>query len=65
MTKQKQSTQIMLGPIPSALIGCGSESEKNIITLAWVGVVNSSPPMISAAIRPKLIIKTKSRVSVD
>lgn len=51
MKKLKQSTQIMLGPIPPALIGCGNEKESNIITLAWVGVVNSSPPMISAAIR--------------
>ncbi len=52
MPKQKQSTQILLGPVPPALIGCGNESEKNIITLAWVGVVNSSPPMITAAVRP-------------
>lgn len=51
MIKEKQSTQILLGPVPSALIACGREKEQNIITLAWVGVVNSSPPMISAAIR--------------
>lgn len=52
MTKKKQPTQILLGPIPPALIACGNEKENNIITLAWVGVVNSSPPMISAAVRP-------------
>lgn len=51
MTKQKQSLQILLGPVPSALIACGRDNEQNIITLAWVGVVNSAPPMISAAIR--------------
>lgn len=51
MVKEKQPTQLLLGPVPSALIACGSEKEQNIITLAWVGVVNSSPPMISAAIR--------------
>jgi len=51
MVKEKQPTQLLLGPVPSALIACGSEKENNIITLAWVGVVNSSPPMISAAIR--------------
>jgi flavin reductase (DIM6/NTAB) family NADH-FMN oxidoreductase RutF len=43
---------LLLGPVPPALIGCGFETVKNIITLAWVGVVNSSPPMISAAVRP-------------
>ncbi len=52
MIKKKQSTQILLGPIPPALIACGNKKENNIITLAWVGVVNSSPPMISAAVRP-------------
>jgi flavin reductase (DIM6/NTAB) family NADH-FMN oxidoreductase RutF len=51
MVKTKQPTQLLLGPVPSALIACGNEKEQNIITLAWVGVVNSSPPMISAAIR--------------
>ncbi|MEW5785548.1 MAG: flavin reductase family protein [Bacillota bacterium] len=53
MAKQKQPVQLILGPVPSALIACGSTAEKNIITLAWVGVVNSSPPMISAAVRPE------------
>ncbi len=52
MPKQKQPTQILLGPVPPALIGCGKDEESNIITLAWVGVVNSSPPMITAAVRP-------------
>jgi len=51
MVKTKQPTQLLLGPVPSALIASGNEKEHNIITLAWVGVVNSSPPMISAAIR--------------
>ncbi|MBW6463840.1 MAG: flavin reductase family protein [Firmicutes bacterium] len=51
MEKKKQPAQLLLGPIPAALIGCGNGTENNIITLAWVGVVNSNPPMISAAIR--------------
>ncbi|MGM0651241.1 MAG: flavin reductase family protein [Bacillota bacterium] len=69
MSKQKQSTQILLGPVPPALIGCGNESEKNIITLAWVGVVNSSPPMITAAVRPNRhsyqIIKESEEFTVN
>ncbi len=52
MSKKKQSVQLLLGPVPAALVACGSGSENNIITLAWVGVVNSSPPLISAAVRP-------------
>ncbi len=52
MTKGKQSTQLLLGPTPAALIACGDGNEQNIITLAWVGVVNSSPPMVSISVRP-------------
>ncbi|MFO7952042.1 MAG: flavin reductase family protein [Bacillota bacterium] len=53
MAKVQKAAQLTLGPVPSALIACGNQSEQNIITLAWVGVVNSSPPMISVAIRPE------------
>jgi len=52
MEKLKKPAKLALGPVPPALIACGNQEENNIITLAWVGVVNSSPPMISAAIRP-------------
>lgn len=52
MTKKKLPAQLLLGPVPAALIGCGSAEQVNIITLAWVGVVNSLPPLISAAVRP-------------
>jgi flavin reductase (DIM6/NTAB) family NADH-FMN oxidoreductase RutF len=35
-------------------VTCIDETEKpNIITLAWVGVVNSEPPMIGISIRPE------------
>jgi len=69
MTKKKQPTQLLLGPIPAALIGCGNGDEDNIITLAWVGVVNSNPPMISAAVRPNRhsfnIIKESGEFTVN
>ena len=52
MAKQKQPAQLLLGPVPPALIACGNAAQKNIITLAWVGVVNSAPPLLSAAVRP-------------
>ncbi len=68
MTKQSLSPQLFLGPLPAALISCGrSGKEYNIITLAWVGVVNSAPPMISISIRPsrfshRVIMDTKEFV---
>lgn len=53
MAKQSLSPQTILAPLPSALISCGGkEGTLNIITLAWVGVINSDPPMISISIRP-------------
>jgi len=42
----------LLFPTPVVLVTCVDETGKpNIITLAWVGVVNSDPPMISISIR--------------
>ena len=46
----------LLAPVPSVLLSCrGTEpgfERDNLITIAWAGVVNSDPPMISVSIRP-------------
>ena len=48
----KPSTGLMLTPL--VLVTCQAKGERaNIITLAWIGVANSDPPMISIAIRPE------------
>jgi flavin reductase (DIM6/NTAB) family NADH-FMN oxidoreductase RutF len=40
-------------PLPAMLMTCVDTSGKpNIITLAWEGMVNSEPPMVSISIRP-------------
>ena len=45
-----------LSPIPAVMLSCrGTEpgfDRNNLITVAWAGVVNSAPPMISVSIRP-------------
>ena len=44
----------MLFPTPVVLVTCVDEAGKpNIITLAWVGTINSEPPMIGISIRPE------------
>jgi len=44
----------LLFPTPVVLVTCVDETGKpNIITLAWVGVVNSEPPIIGISIRPE------------
>ena len=40
-------------PCPAALVTCSDETGKDdIVTLAWIGVANSTPPIIAAGIRP-------------
>ncbi|MCX5914856.1 MAG: flavin reductase family protein [Deltaproteobacteria bacterium] len=47
----KPTSALLITPV--VLLTCQDEGAKpNIITLAWVGVANSDPPMISVAIRP-------------
>lgn len=49
-----------LCPVPIVMISCGkyTENEKNIITLAWTGIISSEPHMLYISIR-------KSRYSYD
>ena len=46
-----------LSPVPAVMLSCrGTEpgfDRNNLITIAWAGVVNSTPPMISVSIRPE------------
>ena len=46
-----------LSPVPAVMLSCrGTEpgfDRNNLITIAWAGVVNSDPPMISVSIRPE------------
>ncbi len=37
-------------PIPAALIVSGSIKEPNIITVAWIGIMGSSPPTIAISL---------------
>lgn len=42
-----------LAPVPAILVGTGGNGFKNnLITLAWAGVINSEPPMLSISVRP-------------
>lgn len=47
------SPSTMLLPVPAVLVSVvSSRGGDNILTLAWVGTVNSDPPMLSISIRP-------------
>jgi len=47
------STQ--LAPVPAVLVGTGNNAEFkfNLLTVAWAGIVCSTPPVIGVAIRPE------------
>lgn len=43
----------LLAPTSLAMVSCALESgAPNIITVAWLGTVNSDPPMLSVSVRP-------------
>lgn len=46
-----------LSPVPAVIVSCRGTQEgfdaDNLITIAWAGVVNSNPPMISVSVRPE------------
>ena len=46
------STQ--LAPVPAVLLGCGNAKgySANLITVAWCGIINSDPAMLSVSVRP-------------
>lgn len=51
----------MLSPVPAVMVSCAApdaDAKPNIITIAWVGTVNSDPPMVSISVR-------KNRYSYD
>lgn len=53
MAKKSLNPGTVLGPLPVALVSCGSMENSNIITVAWTGIVNSKPPMTYVSIRPE------------
>ncbi len=48
----------MLSPLPPAMVSCGKGTDKNILTIAWTGIINSDPPLTYVSVR-------KSRHSHD
>ncbi len=44
----------MLNPTPVVLVRCGEKgnpANRDLVTLAWAGTVNSEPPMVSVSVR--------------
>ena len=53
MPKQVWKGSAVFGPLSPALVSCGDETEQNILTIGWTGIVNSHPPMTYISVRPE------------
>ena len=54
MSKKEISPKTMLIPLPAVLVSCVADGYKpNIITISWIGIVCSEPPMLSISVKPK------------
>lgn len=42
----------ILAPIPAVIVTCGNMEKHNAITIAWTGIVNTSPAMTYISVRP-------------
>lgn len=52
MKKVKLGPKTILYPMPAVLVGAQVKGKPNFMTAAWCGIVASTPPAISAAVRP-------------
>jgi flavin reductase (DIM6/NTAB) family NADH-FMN oxidoreductase RutF len=43
---------VALRPVPVVLVSCGHGERANIITIAWTGILCSSPPQVGIGVRP-------------
>jgi len=51
MNKILMGTQTLIYPMPVLLVGANVNNRPNFMTVAWGGIANGEPPMISVAIR--------------
>ncbi|MBM6830339.1 flavin reductase family protein [Anaerotignum lactatifermentans] len=53
MGKQVWKPGTVIYPVPAVMVSCGTMEEKNIVTVAWTGTVNTNPPMTYISLRPE------------
>ncbi len=51
MAKECWKPGTLLAPLPPALVSCGTMERSNILTVAWTGIVNTSPAMTYISLR--------------
>jgi len=51
MAKIRMGPQTWVFPLPTLLVGANVDGKPNFMAVAWGGIVNSTPPMISVSLR--------------
>ncbi len=51
MGKTKIGATTLIYPMPTTLVGADVDGKPNFLAIAWCGVANSQPPMVSVAIQ--------------
>lgn len=51
MSKVMWKPGTFLYPIPAIMVSCGNMKKSNIITIAWTGIINTNPAMVSISVR--------------
>ena len=56
--KVKWPAGTLLAPVPAVLVSCGDMEKSNVFTVAWTGIINSTPAKTYISVR-------KERYSYD
>jgi flavin reductase (DIM6/NTAB) family NADH-FMN oxidoreductase RutF len=51
MTKISIGARTLLYPLPTVLVGANVDGKPNFMAVAWCGIVNSRPPMMSVSLQ--------------
>ncbi len=49
--KERWKGSALLAPLPAVLVSCGNGDNKNILTVAWTGIICSHPPKTYISVR--------------
>ncbi len=53
MSRVNLSAATIMGPVPAALVSCGTMENANLITIAWTGIICSTPAKTYISVRPE------------
>lgn len=69
MAKKIWKSGTFIYPIPAVMVSCGDMEKSNIITVAWIGILNTNPAKVYISIRPERysynIIKEKKEFVIN